>query len=97
MLMCGCAGLCFCVAVLTHREDTGLGRTGEILSELALPAGDEDCRIVQLVCSTLSTRSAQLCAAALATIANRIRSNRGLDQLHTTVGVDGTVYKKHPK
>ncbi|XP_061104626.1 hexokinase-2-like isoform X1 [Conger conger] len=80
-----------------EEEGTGLDRAREILLELALPAGQQHCRILLLVCSTLSTRSAQLCAAALATIANRIRSNRGLDQLHTTVGVDGTVYKKHPK
>ncbi|KAJ8348435.1 hypothetical protein SKAU_G00270240 [Synaphobranchus kaupii] len=80
-----------------EEDATGLDRALEILSELGLPAGQEDCEIVHLVCSTISTRSSELCAAALATIANRIRSNRGLDHLHTTVGVDGTVYKKHPK
>ncbi|XP_064205735.1 hexokinase-2-like isoform X3 [Anguilla rostrata] len=80
-----------------EKDDTGLSRAQEILSELGLPAGPEDCEIVRLVCATLSTRSAQLCAAALATIANRIRTNRKLDHLRTTVGVDGTVYRKHPK
>ncbi|KAJ8266840.1 hypothetical protein GJAV_G00135280 [Gymnothorax javanicus] len=80
-----------------EEDKSGLQRAQEILSELELPSTAEDCQIVCLVCSTLSTRSAELCAAALATIVKRIRSNRGLDHLHTTVGVDGTVYKKHPK
>ncbi|XP_027131518.1 putative hexokinase HKDC1 [Larimichthys crocea] len=55
-----------------------------------------DSRVVRLVCDTISSRSARLCAAALATLANRIRVNRGLSHLKTTVGVDGTVYRKHP-
>uniref|UniRef100_A0A8C8JI53 Phosphotransferase n=1 Tax=Oncorhynchus tshawytscha TaxID=74940 RepID=A0A8C8JI53_ONCTS len=76
--------------------EEGLQKAQEILSKLDLPAGPVDCQIVRLVCDSLSTRSAQLCATALATIANRIRVNRGLDHLSTTVGVDGTVYKKHP-
>ncbi|CDQ64541.1 unnamed protein product [Oncorhynchus mykiss] len=79
-----------------EEENTGLQKAQEILSKLDLPAGPVDCQIVRLVCDSLSTRSAQLCATALATIANRIRVNRGLDHLSTTVGVDGTVYKKHP-
>ncbi|KAI1903570.1 hypothetical protein AGOR_G00028540 [Albula goreensis] len=79
-----------------EEDVNGLDRAQKILTELELPAGPEDCEIVHLVCSTISTRSAELCAAALATIANRIRNNRGLDHLRTTVGVDGTVYKKHP-
>jgi hexokinase len=84
-------------SVACLRENTGLQKAQEILSKLDLPAGPVDCQIVRLVCDSLSTRSAQLCATALATIANRIRVNRGLDHLSTTVGVDGTVYKKHPK
>ncbi|KAJ8385409.1 hypothetical protein AAFF_G00189350 [Aldrovandia affinis] len=78
-------------------DATGLARAQDILSELELPAGPEDCAVVHLVCSTISTRSAELTAAALATVVNRIRNNRGLNHLCTTVGVDGTVYKKHPK
>ncbi|KAG7252029.1 hypothetical protein CRUP_016541, partial [Coryphaenoides rupestris] len=79
-----------------EHEDVGLDQAQAILTELALEAGPVDCRVVRLVCNIVSTRSAQLCAAALATIAKRIRMNRGLDHLETTVGVDGTVYKKHP-
>ncbi|KAG7484729.1 hypothetical protein MATL_G00052910 [Megalops atlanticus] len=80
-----------------EEDTTGLEQAWEILLKLGLPASPEDCEIVRMVCSTISTRSAHLCAAALATIVNRIRTNRGLDHLRTTVGVDGTVYKKHPK
>lgn len=68
-----------------------------ILTKLELKWGEVDARIVRVCCDTVSSRSARLCAAALATIANRIRTNRRLDHLKTTVGVDGTVYKKHPK
>ncbi|KAM4620730.1 hexokinase-4-like [Polymixia lowei] len=79
-----------------ENEDSGLEEAQKVLTDLDLEAGPVDCQVVRLVCNTISTRSAQLTAAALATIANRIRNNRGLDHLKTTVGVDGTVYKKHP-
>lgn len=68
-----------------------------ILSRLGLKWDEVDARVVRVCCDTISSRSARLCAAALATIANRIRTNRRMDHLKTTVGVDGTVYKKHPK
>ncbi|CAL8401064.1 unnamed protein product [Boreogadus saida] len=79
-----------------EQEDVGLAQAQVILTGLGLKAGPVDCRVVRLVCDAISTRSAQLCAAALATLAKRIRTNRGLQRLETTVGVDGTVYKKHP-
>ncbi|XP_030216713.1 hexokinase-2 [Gadus morhua] len=79
-----------------EQEDVGLDQAQVILTGLGLKAGPVDCRVVRLVCDAISTRSAQLCAAALATLAKRIRTNRGLQRLETTVGVDGTVYKKHP-
>uniref|UniRef100_A0A8C5GAY6 hexokinase n=1 Tax=Gouania willdenowi TaxID=441366 RepID=A0A8C5GAY6_GOUWI len=75
---------------------SGLENAKRILSSLNVPYDFVDARIVRLVCDTVSSRSARLCAAALATVANRIRVNRGLKHLKTTVGVDGTVYKKHP-
>lgn len=68
-----------------------------ILTSLGLNWDEVDARIVRVCCDTVSSRSARLCAAALATIAKRMRTNRGVDHLTTTVGVDGTVYKKHPK
>uniref|UniRef100_A0A671VAV2 Phosphotransferase n=1 Tax=Sparus aurata TaxID=8175 RepID=A0A671VAV2_SPAAU len=79
-----------------EEEDSGLENAQNILTKLGLKWDDVDSRVVRLVCDTISSRSARLCAAALATLANRIRVNRGLDHLKTTVGVDGTVYRKHP-
>ncbi|XP_032367532.1 hexokinase-2, partial [Etheostoma spectabile] len=79
-----------------EERDDGLENTRSILTQLGLKADSVDCGVVRLVCDAVSSRSAGLCAAALATVANRIRSNRGLDHLKTTVGVDGTVYRKHP-
>ncbi|XP_044077117.1 hexokinase-2-like isoform X2 [Siniperca chuatsi] len=79
-----------------EEQDSGLENAQNILTLLGLKWDEVDSRVVRLVCSAVSSRSARLCAAALATIANRIRVNRGLDHLKTTVGVDGTVYRKHP-
>ncbi|XP_041807703.1 hexokinase-2-like [Chelmon rostratus] len=79
-----------------EERDSGLENTQRILTNLGLKWNSVDSRVVRLVCDTISSRSACLCAAALATLANRIRVNRGGGQLKTTVGVDGTVYRKHP-
>uniref|UniRef100_M4AKT3 Phosphotransferase n=1 Tax=Xiphophorus maculatus TaxID=8083 RepID=M4AKT3_XIPMA len=82
---------------MIEEPDSGLENAKKILTELGLTWDLVDARVVRLVCETISSRSARLCAAALATIVDRIRANRGLPHLKTTVGVDGTVYKKHPK
>jgi hexokinase len=55
-----------------------------------LNPSDEDCENVKLVCSRVSTRAAYLVSAAIATILNKIK------RPHTTVGVDGSVYRYHP-
>lgn len=89
--------LCCPLLFLHLREESGLENTQNILTKLGLKWDEVDARVVRVCCDTVSSRSARLCAAALATLANRIRTNRGLDHLKTTVGVDGTVYKKHPK
>lgn len=83
---------------ISEIEDGACGpeNTKRILTELGLDWTPADLKAVRLVCDAVSSRSARLCAAALASIAERIRTNRGLDQLRTTVGVDGTVYRKHP-
>uniref|UniRef100_A0A673BQE2 Phosphotransferase n=2 Tax=Sphaeramia orbicularis TaxID=375764 RepID=A0A673BQE2_9TELE len=79
-----------------EKEDKGVENTKKILADLGLTSNAVDLHIVRLICDTISSRSARLCAAALATIVNRIRVNRKLDHLKTTVGVDGAVYRKHP-
>ncbi|NWI03545.1 HXK3 protein, partial [Tichodroma muraria] len=67
-----------------------------ILNELELDASFEDSVLMREVCQTVSLRAAQLCAAGLAAVVEKMRENRGLDQLSVTVGVDGTLYKLHP-
>ncbi|NXY12701.1 HXK2 protein, partial [Atrichornis clamosus] len=67
-----------------------------ILQELDLDASFEDSVLLREVCQAVSLRAAQLCAAGLAAVVEKMRENRGLDQLAVTVGVDGTLYKLHP-
>ncbi|CAL1614897.1 unnamed protein product [Knipowitschia caucasica] len=68
-----------------------------ILSSLGVLPSELDCDIVRLVCEVISTRSSHMCAAGLAAVINRMRERRCLDTLHITVGIDGSVYKLHPK
>ncbi|XP_015988575.1 hexokinase HKDC1 [Rousettus aegyptiacus] len=75
----------------------GLANTREILTDLGLEPSEADCIAVQHVCTIISFRSANLCAAALAAILTRLRENKKLLRLRTTVGVDGTLYKIHPQ
>lgn len=53
--------------------------------------------IVIQVCGVVSRRAAQLCGAGMAAVVDKIRENRGLDHLTTTVGVDGALYTLHPQ
>ncbi|XP_036858398.2 hexokinase HKDC1 isoform X2 [Manis javanica] len=75
----------------------GLANTREILMDLGLEPSEADCIAVQHVCTIVSFRSANLCAAALAAILTRLRENKKLLRLRTTVGMDGTLYKTHPQ
>ncbi|XP_017541603.1 hexokinase HKDC1 [Pygocentrus nattereri] len=84
------------VCMIEEYKD-GLRNTKEILTELGLSPTEDDCIAVQHVCTIVSFRSANLCAAALAAILTRIRQNKKLKTLRTTVGVDGTVYRTHPQ
>lgn len=45
----------------------------------------------------MSQRAAQLCGAGVAAVVEKIRENRGLEELIVSVGVDGTLYKLHPQ
>ncbi|XP_026528610.1 putative hexokinase HKDC1 [Notechis scutatus] len=79
-----------------EKNKEGLRNTKEILKELGLDPSEEDCIAVQHVCTIVSFRSANLCATALAAILTRLRENKKLLRLRTTVGIDGTLYKTHP-
>lgn len=49
------------------------------------------------VCAIVSFRSANLIAATLAGILMRLKENKGVARLRTTVGIDGSLYKMHPQ
>ncbi|NXQ40996.1 HXK3 protein, partial [Catharus fuscescens] len=68
-----------------------------ILNELELDASFEDSVLMREVCQAVALRAAQLCAAGLAAVVEKMRENRGLEELSVTVGVDGTLYKLHPR
>lgn len=65
--------------------------TRRVLAELGIfNISSEDLENVKLVCARISTRAAFLVSAAISCILNRIK------RPHTTVGVDGSVYRYHP-
>uniref|UniRef100_A0A674NTX4 Hexokinase-2 n=1 Tax=Takifugu rubripes TaxID=31033 RepID=A0A674NTX4_TAKRU len=49
------------------------------------------------VCTIVSFRSANLIAAVLAGILLRLKENKGMTRLRTTIGIDGSLYKMHPQ
>lgn len=68
-----------------------------ILTLLGLLPSELDCDIVRLACESVSTRAAHMCGAGLGGIINHMREQRSEEVLKITVGVDGSVYKLHPK
>ncbi|NXN53993.1 HXK3 protein, partial [Rynchops niger] len=84
------------VPLVRGSDGLALQQVQAILQDLELDASFEDSVLVREVCQTVSLRAAQLCAAGLAAVVEKMRENRGLSQLAVTVGVDGTLYKVHP-
>ncbi|PNI75584.1 HK1 isoform 3 [Pan troglodytes] len=80
-----------------EKNKEGLHNAKEILTRLGVEPSDDDCVSVQHVCTIVSFRSANLVAATLGAILNRLRDNKGTPRLRTTVGVDGSLYKTHPQ
>ncbi|KAG8429462.1 hypothetical protein GDO86_020132, partial [Hymenochirus boettgeri] len=72
-------------------------QTSNILRTLGIQPTLGDCHAVRLACECVSTRAALMCAAGLAGILNQMRQTRGEELLRITVGVDGSVYKLHPR
>ncbi|KAM4675514.1 hexokinase-3 isoform 2-T2 [Discoglossus pictus] len=79
-----------------EKDTLGLVQVRSILTDLGLRSTCDDAVLVKEVCTTVSRRAAQLCAAGIAAVVEKIRVNRSLDHLKVTVGVDGTLYKMHP-
>lgn len=53
-------------------------------------ASDQDCAIVKMICSRVSTRAAHLVSAAVACLLNKMA------RPYTVVGVDGSMFRYHP-
>ncbi|KAF0883512.1 HXK3 protein, partial [Crocuta crocuta] len=77
-------------------DSLALRQVRAILEDLGLPLTSDDALMVLEVCQAVSQRAAQLCGAGVAAVVEKIRENRGLDELTISVGVDGTLYKLHP-
>uniref|UniRef100_A0A6I8NAR5 Hexokinase-2 n=1 Tax=Ornithorhynchus anatinus TaxID=9258 RepID=A0A6I8NAR5_ORNAN len=77
-------------------EKDGVREAHAVLSRLGLEPTQEDCVAAHRVCQIVTTRSAGLCAATLAAVLRRLKENKGEERLRSTIGVDGSVYKKHP-
>uniref|UniRef100_A0AAR2IYS1 Hexokinase-2 n=1 Tax=Pygocentrus nattereri TaxID=42514 RepID=A0AAR2IYS1_PYGNA len=69
----------------------------EILTRLGVEPSADDCIAVQHVCAIVSFRSANLIAATLGAILARLKDNKNIPRLRTTVGIDGSLYKMHPQ
>ncbi|MEJ1287366.1 hypothetical protein NN561_018384 [Cricetulus griseus] len=68
----------------------------QILVSLGLNSLQEDCVVTHGIYQIVSTCSASLSAATLAAVLWDIKENKGEELLSSTIGVDGSVYKKHP-
>lgn len=65
--------------------------TKKSLDEINLQhATVEDYENLKMICSRISARAAYLVSAAIATVLNKMK------RPHTTIGVDGSVFKYHP-
>uniref|UniRef100_A0A8C5C597 Hexokinase-2 n=1 Tax=Gadus morhua TaxID=8049 RepID=A0A8C5C597_GADMO len=83
------------VSAIENKE--GLTKAKEILIRLGVEPSADDCIAVQHVCAIVSFRSASLIAATLGAILLRLKENKGVARLRTTVGIDGSLYKMHPQ
>uniref|UniRef100_A0A915BB60 Phosphotransferase n=1 Tax=Parascaris univalens TaxID=6257 RepID=A0A915BB60_PARUN len=66
-------------------------KTRQVLEDIGIEdAADHDFQTVAYVCSLVSRRAAELCAAGIATLMNRMQKQ------FVTVAIDGSVYRFHP-
>ncbi|XP_036379241.1 hexokinase-1 isoform X1 [Megalops cyprinoides] len=80
-----------------EKSKEGLSKAKDILTRLGVEPSQEDCIAVQHVCTIVSFRSANLVAATMGGILTRLKDNKGVPRLRTTVGIDGSLYKMHPQ
>lgn len=64
----------------------------QVMDELGLTnVTEQDCSNVRYICECVSSRAAHLVSAGIAALINK------MDEPSVTVGVDGSVYRFHPK
>ncbi|KAK2852433.1 hypothetical protein Q7C36_007634 [Tachysurus vachellii] len=80
-----------------EKSKEGLTKAKEILTRLGVEPSSDDCIAVQHVCAIVSFRSANLVASALGAILIRLKDNKNVPRLRTTVAIDGSLYKMHPQ
>ncbi|CAF4250809.1 unnamed protein product, partial [Rotaria sp. Silwood2] len=80
------------VSTVETDEGIAFSNTRRVLQDIGIrnPTFD-DCAIVQHICKNVSRRAARLAGAGLAVIINRI------NKPNITVGVDGSLYRYHPR
>ncbi|XP_007951171.1 hexokinase-3 [Orycteropus afer afer] len=76
---------------------TGAARVLAVLQNLGLRPGPSDVELIQHVCAAVSTRSARLCAAALAAVLSRLQHSREQHTLQIAVATGGQVFERHPR
>mmetsp|Transcript_46585 Transcript_46585/g.113445 ORF Transcript_46585/g.113445 Transcript_46585/m.113445 type:complete len:507 (-) Transcript_46585:10-1530(-) len=82
----------FTTETMAFIETASVGDVQDKLVNMGLEgASTEDCRVLKLICSIVSTRAARLSAAGVAAIAKRLDKARSCH-----IAVDGTVFEKYP-
>ncbi|CAF1050517.1 unnamed protein product [Rotaria sordida] len=80
------------VSIVEVDEGIKFSNTCRVLENLGIENPTySDCAILRYICRQVSQRAARLAAAGLAVLINRIEKS------HVTVGVDGSLYRHHPR
>ncbi|KAI0989922.1 hypothetical protein GJ496_005053 [Pomphorhynchus laevis] len=89
------------VSDIESDDGIGFSDTAKVLQQLGVPnAKFEDCAIIQYICKLVSKRAGVLVAVGLSCLIERIMRNRNVHSktpCEIVVGIDGSVYRYHPK
>ncbi|CAF3827483.1 unnamed protein product, partial [Adineta steineri] len=80
--------------------DTGhtFANTRNVLKKLGLDyATNTDCAIISYTCRLISRRAAMLTAAAIAVLMKRLHENKQVAMKKICIGIDGSLYRFHPR
>lgn len=74
-----------------------MAKARSLLEGLGLRPSEHDCCRLQQICRAVVSRAAALCAAGLSAILTYMCHSRELECLAVNVGVDGDLYRGHPR